>query len=91
MLLNQFALAVGKKRAVLFAGEHREKTPSMRIYAAEVIRHAHGVRRVGFDQRGTLGRLGHDVVDKHATVDQIDLLGPRRERFPSHASSRDRR
>src|SRR6267143_3177029 len=38
MRSNQFALAVGEERIVLFAGQHREKRLHMRNLAAEVIR-----------------------------------------------------
>ncbi len=81
MLPDQFALAVGKERAVLFVGEHGEKRLHMRNLATEIIRNAHGVRRIGFDQRRTLGGPGHDVVDERTAVDKIDLLVLRHQRF----------
>ena len=74
MPADQLALAVGEERAVLLVGQHGEKRLHMRNLAAKAIRHTHGVRRVSLDQRGTLVRLGHHVIDEHAAVDEIDLL-----------------
>src|SRR2546429_7407208 len=53
-----------------------------RDLAAEVVRRAHSARRVRFDQRRTFPRLGDDVIDKHAPVDQIDPLALRSQRLP---------
>src|SRR6266581_9748502 len=72
--LNQFAFAVRKERAVLRIRQHREKGLHMRDFAAEIVGDADGVRGIGFDQRRTFGGPGDDVVDKHAAVDEVDLL-----------------
>ena len=81
VLANHFAFAQREKAPVLLVGEDRKKRLHMRNLATKVVRHAHCARRVGFDQRRAFRRLGHDVVDQHAAVDQIDLLALCHQRF----------
>src|SRR5229473_6259625 len=81
VILNEFAFAEREKRSVLFIRQHREKSLYVRNLAAEVVRHAHRIRRVGLHQRRAFGRLCNDVVDQHAPVDQINHFALRHELF----------
>src|SRR5712664_39114 len=74
VIFDEFAFAEREKRTVLFIRQHREKSLHVRNFAAEVVRYAHRIRRVGLHQRRAFDRLRNDVVDQHAAVDEINYF-----------------
>src|SRR6202008_2191114 len=53
--------------------EYGEERLFVRDFARQRVGHADGARCIGFHQRVALGWASENVVDQHATVQQIDL------------------
>src|SRR5262249_26893549 len=74
VLADQFAFVERKERVVSLIGEHGEESLDVWNLAAEMVRHADGIRRDGVNQSLAVRRARNDVIDQHAAIDEIDLL-----------------
>jgi len=81
VIADEFTFVEGKKSVVTLVSEHREERLDMRDFAAEVVGHAGGVCSDRIDQWFAFSGTGHDVVDEHAAIDEVNFFAVGEQRF----------